>query len=145
MSTSIENLRRLAQRDVKDHTAIFDLYVTVGRELEYLSIKFGMDPDDIINLLGKHQGFSVSGNGTDTFTLTASDSQRSVEGINKVTVMVDPKTYVPSVINILFSEELGDISAKVQVISYKPGQTFDKSTFTCPVQKYKDADIIDLR
>ena len=51
MSTSIENLRRLAQRDVKDHTAIFDLYVTVGRELEYLSIKFGMDPDDIINLL----------------------------------------------------------------------------------------------
>ena len=34
MSTSIENLRRLAQRDVKDHTAIFDLYVTVGRELE---------------------------------------------------------------------------------------------------------------
>lgn len=100
---------------------------------------------DIINLLGKHQGFSVSGNGTDTFTLTASDSQRSVEGINKVTVLVDPKTYVPSVINIHFSEELGDISAKVQVISYKPDQTFDKSTFTCPVQKYKDADIIDLR
>lgn len=51
MSTSIENLRRIAQRDVKDHTAIFDLYVTVGRELEYLSIKFGMDPDDLINLL----------------------------------------------------------------------------------------------
>ena len=51
MSVSIEHLRRLAQRDVKDHTAIFDLYVTVGRELEYLSIKFGMDPDDIINLL----------------------------------------------------------------------------------------------
>lgn len=51
MSTPIEHLRRLAQRDVKDHTAIFDLYVTVGRDLEYLSIKFGMDPDDVINLL----------------------------------------------------------------------------------------------
>ena len=51
MSTSIEHLRRLSQRDVKDHTAIFDLYVTVGRDLEYLSIKFGMDPDDVINLL----------------------------------------------------------------------------------------------
>ena len=51
MSTSITHLRRLAQRDVKDHTAIFDLYVTVGRDVEYLSIKFGMDPDDVINLL----------------------------------------------------------------------------------------------
>ena len=51
MSTSIENLRRLAQRDVKDHTALVDLYVTVGRDVEYLSIKFGMDPDDLIHLL----------------------------------------------------------------------------------------------
>ncbi|MGI6767144.1 MAG: hypothetical protein ACOX4R_08080 [Lentihominibacter sp.] len=51
MSTSIENLRRLAERDVKDHTAIFDLYVTLGRDIDYLSIKFGMNPDDVINLL----------------------------------------------------------------------------------------------
>ncbi len=51
MSTSIENLRRLAERDVKDHTALFDLYVTVGRNIDYLSIKFGIDPDDLINLL----------------------------------------------------------------------------------------------
>ena len=51
MSTSIENLRRLAQRDVKDHTAMVDLYVTVGRDIDYLSIKFGMDPDDLIHLL----------------------------------------------------------------------------------------------
>lgn len=51
MSTSIEHLRRLAQRDVKDHTAIFDLYVAMGRDLDYLSIKFGMDPEDVIRLL----------------------------------------------------------------------------------------------
>ncbi len=51
MSTSIENLRILAERDVKDHTAIFDLYVTLGRDIDYLSIKFGMGPDDVINLL----------------------------------------------------------------------------------------------
>lgn len=51
MSTPIEHLRRLAGRDVKDHTAIFDLYVTVGRDVEYLSIKFGMDPEDVIHLL----------------------------------------------------------------------------------------------
>ena len=51
MSTSIENLRRLAERDVKDHTALFDLYVTVGRDIDYLSIKFGIDPEDLIDLL----------------------------------------------------------------------------------------------
>ena len=44
-------MRRLAERDVKDHTALFDLYVTVGRDIDYLSIKFGIDPDDLINLL----------------------------------------------------------------------------------------------
>lgn len=51
MSTSIDNLRRIAGRDVRDHTAIFDLYVSVGRNLEYLAIKFGMDPEDLIHLL----------------------------------------------------------------------------------------------
>lgn len=51
MSTSIKNLRRLAERDVKDHTALFDLYVTVGRDIEYLAIKFGIDPEDLMNLL----------------------------------------------------------------------------------------------
>lgn len=51
MSTSIENLRRLAERDVKDHTALFDLYVTVGRDIDYLSIKFGISPEELINLL----------------------------------------------------------------------------------------------
>ena len=100
---------------------------------------------DIINLLGKHKGFSVDGNGTDSFRLTASDSQRSVEGIKHLSVSVDTKTYAPSIINIHFSEELGDISARIQVISYTPGQTFDKKTFTCPVSDYKDAEIIDLR
>ena len=51
MSTSIENLRRLAQIDIQDHTAIFDLYVCVGRDIDYLTIKFGYDPTDIINML----------------------------------------------------------------------------------------------
>lgn len=100
---------------------------------------------DIINLLGKHKGFSVDGNGTDSFRLTASDSQHSVEGIKHLSILVDTKTYAPSLINIHFSEELGDISARIQVITYTPGQTFDKKTFTCPVSDYKDAEIIDLR
>ncbi len=51
MSTSIENLRQLAARDVKDHTAIFDSYVVLGRDIEYLAIKFGLDPENVVNLL----------------------------------------------------------------------------------------------
>jgi len=100
---------------------------------------------DIINLLGKHQGFSVTGNGTDTFILTASNAERSVEGIRTVTTKVDPKTYVLKTISIVFAEELGNISATVLVNEYNPDQKFDKKVFTCPVKDYKDAEIIDLR
>ena len=100
---------------------------------------------DIVNLLSKHQGFSVSGNGTDTFILTASNTERSVEGIRSVTAKVDPQTYIFKTISIDFAEELGNISATVQIKDYKPGQSFDRKTFTCPVSDYKDAEIIDLR
>ncbi len=100
---------------------------------------------DIVGLLGKHQGFSISGNGTDTFILTATNAGRSVEGIRSVTVQVDPATYSLKNLSIVFAEELGNISAKVQVTGYKPGQKFDKAVFTCPVRDYKDAEIIDLR
>ena len=100
---------------------------------------------DIIGLLGKHQGFSVTGNGTDTFTLTASTPERSVEGIQKITVKVDPKTVQVKSLEIEFDQQLGSISASVLITQYKPGQKFDKKTFTCPVKDYKDAEIIDLR
>ena len=100
---------------------------------------------DIVTLLGKHQGFSVSGNGSDTFTLTASNAERSVEGIRCVTVQVDPATLAFKNLSISFAEELGNISAKILVTDYKAGQSFDKKTFTCPVSDYKDAEIIDLR
>ena len=100
---------------------------------------------DIIGLISKHQGFSVSGNGTETFVLTASNSERSVEGIRTVTVQVDPKTYVLKSISVDFAQELGNISATVKVNEYNPDQKFDNKTFTCPVKDYKDAEIIDLR
>lgn len=99
---------------------------------------------DIINLLGKHQGFSVSGNGTDTFILTASNAERSVEGIRRITVKVASDA-TPKSMQIEFDQELGNISATVQITGYKASQKYDKSTFTCPVRDYKDAEIIDLR
>lgn len=51
MSTSIENLRQLSDFSLKDHIGIFDFYVTLGRDIDRLAIKFGMDPSLIINLL----------------------------------------------------------------------------------------------
>lgn len=100
---------------------------------------------DIIGLLRKHQGFSVSGNGSEMFILTASNAERSVEGISKVTVTVDPSTYVIRSLSVQFDQGIGNISATAKVTEYSPGQKFDKSTFICPVKDYKDADIIDLR
>ena len=100
---------------------------------------------DIIALLSKHQGFSVSGNGTDTFTLTATNDEHSVAGIYCVTAKVDPKTYVFKTIRIVFADELGNISANVKITGYNPGQTFDKKTFICPVSQYDDVEVIDLR
>ena len=99
---------------------------------------------DVINLLGKHKGFSVSGNGTDTFILTAANAERSVEGIRSITVKVGPDA-TPKSMQIEFDQELGDISATVQITGFKANQKYDKSTFTCPVRDYKDAEIVDLR
>lgn len=67
MSTSIENLRRLAARDVKDHTAIFDTYVVLGRDIEYIAIRFGMDPMDVINLLEGYGEKLLNEDGTPDF------------------------------------------------------------------------------
>lgn len=100
---------------------------------------------DIIGLLRKHQGFSVSGNGSEMFILTASNAERSVEGISKVTVTVDPSTYVIRSLSVQFDQGIGNISVTAKITEYSPGQKFDKSTFICPVKDYKDADIIDLR
>ena len=100
---------------------------------------------DIISLLSKHQGFTVNGNGTDTFVLIASNAQHSVEGIHTITATVDPRTNVFKAISIVFAEELGNITATILVNEYLPDQKFDKNTFTCPVKEYKDAEIIDLR
>ncbi len=51
MSTSIENLRQLSKISLKDHIGIFDFYVVLGRDIEHLAIRFGMDPQQIIDLL----------------------------------------------------------------------------------------------
>ena len=70
MSTALDNLRRLNQYPLGDHQFIMDMYVVTGRTIEYMSIKMGMDPQDVINLLEGYgekiitdEGFNDSGRG----------------------------------------------------------------------------------
>ncbi|MBQ9708970.1 MAG: hypothetical protein IJV66_07300 [Firmicutes bacterium] len=51
MSTSLENLKRLSQYPIGDHKAVMDMYIVGGRTIEHMSIRMGMDPSDVINLL----------------------------------------------------------------------------------------------
>ena len=51
MSAPIAKLREAAKLPPKDHLAIFDHYVALGRDLEYIAIKFGYDIPMIITIL----------------------------------------------------------------------------------------------
>lgn len=100
---------------------------------------------NLVGMLKEHEGFNVEVNGQDSFTLKASETGGGMAGINAITVKVAPSTGIPLSATVLFSEETGDIKADITVTGYTPGQKFNTETFICPVKKYKDADIIDLR
>ena len=51
MSAPIEDLRRVARISRREHLAIFDHYIALGRDIETLAIKFGYNPPDIITIL----------------------------------------------------------------------------------------------
>lgn len=100
---------------------------------------------NIVELFRKHEGFSVEGNGSDTFTLTSDGSGNGIAGIRSITVKVEPATYTLSSATVLFAEDIGDIRADITILEYTSGRKFDDKTFVCPVKDFKDADIIDLR
>ena len=120
-----------------------------GSGIEEIYISEPM-PDDIAainitDLLRTHEGFSVEGNGRDTFTLLTNGSGNGIAGVRSITVKVDPATYTLRSATVLFAEEVGNIRADITVLGYTPGREFDDKTFVCPVKDFKDADIIDLR
>lgn len=51
MSAPLEELKKAAQIDVKDHMAIFDHYIALGREIEQIAIKFGYNVSTIVTIL----------------------------------------------------------------------------------------------
>lgn len=51
MSAPIEQLRQAAKLSVKEHLGIFDHYIALGRDIEYIAIKFGYDLPMIVTIL----------------------------------------------------------------------------------------------
>lgn len=51
MSAPIEQLRQIAKISRRDHIGIFDHYVALGHDIEYIAIKFGYDIPAIITIL----------------------------------------------------------------------------------------------
>lgn len=51
MSAPIEQLRQAAKISKRDHIGIFDHYVALGRDIEYIAIKFGYDIPMIFTIL----------------------------------------------------------------------------------------------
>lgn len=51
MSAPIAKLREAAKLPLKDHLGIFDHYVALGHDPEYIAIKFGCDIPVIITIL----------------------------------------------------------------------------------------------
>lgn len=51
MSAPLKELRKAAQISMTDHLAIFDHYVALGRDVEFMAIKFGCDIPMVITIL----------------------------------------------------------------------------------------------
>lgn len=51
MSAPIEQLRQAAKISMRDHIGIFDHYIALGRDVEYIAIKFGYDIPMILTIL----------------------------------------------------------------------------------------------
>ena len=47
MSAPIEDLRRVARISRREHLAIFDHYIALGRDSETLASKFGYNPPEL--------------------------------------------------------------------------------------------------
>ena len=51
MSAPMEQLRQVAKISKRDHIGIFDHYIALGRDIEYIAIKFGYDIPVILTIL----------------------------------------------------------------------------------------------
>lgn len=99
--------------------------------------------DNLPDFLKKHDGFSVSGNGTSSFTLTA-DDPNGFSGICSATVTLSPATLNPLTVKVVTSSQVG-WTVNVTVKEFKSGQELPDSHFRCNTADYPEAETIDLR
>ncbi len=103
-------------------------------------------PDEvaIVNpseLLRRSGDFSISQKGTDTFIMEPRVQGETVMGVSKVTVRVDLQTMRPVGIDM----DVNDSRVSIRISGWKPNCKFQNSMFTCPLDRYPDAEIVDLR
>lgn len=103
-------------------------------------------PEEVVllnpaELLKRADSFKITQKGTDSFVMEPGTDSGTVLGISKVTVRVDTNTSSPVRIDLVQD----DSTVSIRIKSWKPGQKFPASLFTCPVDKYPSAEIIDLR
>lgn len=107
-------------------------------------------------LLKRADSFKVTQKGKDTFIMEPKKNGEKVLGLSKVTVKVNPETFRPVQIDFMqdsndpkgarnVREELPVSTTSIRISGWKPNQKFTDSMFTCPVDKYPEAEIIDLR
>lgn len=100
---------------------------------------------NIPNMLRRHKGFVVGPCTNNSFTLTAESGSTESYGLIKIVVHIAPDTYTIQGMDLEFSQESDIQSATVKVTEYRAREKFAKETFICPVTKYPEAEIIDLR
>jgi len=122
-----------------------------GIEEIYISVP---TQDDVIllnpsRLLSSADMFKITEKGKDTFVMEPKKKGELVFGLSKATVRVNTQTFRPVQIDLVLGgsgktdNSIGTVSLRIQ--SWQPGQKFQDTMFTCPVSKYPDAEIIDLR
>ncbi len=96
-----------------------------------------------VYLMGLYkQGYSCfveSANGKNVITLQATSAEQSFD---KVVLCLDAETLRPSSMQI-FVEGQGYTS--VVINSYKRGCSFDKRVYSCPLEDFPTAEIVDMR
>lgn len=103
-------------------------------------------PDEVavINpseLLRRSDDFRISPKGADTFIMEPRVQGGTVLGVSKVTVRVDLQTMRP----VSLDMDMNDSRVSIRISSWKPNRNFQSSMFTCPLDEYPNAEIVDLR
>ncbi len=103
-------------------------------------------PEEVVllnpaELMKRADSFRITQKGSDSFVMEPKEKGGTVLGISKVTIRVNTQTSRPERIDLVQD----DSSVSIRIERWLPEQKFSDAMFTCPVDKYPSAEIVDLR